>query len=231
MEHTPNEPMIWPFPHPPTAVNYAAATMSVIASGDQEAIDALGEDIDIHALPRPWDPGTCSDALRAQIWAWCDEVAAWINAQMLWRPAQTIPACWPQHPHIAQDLPLLACQRLIAEKSFEPAALEEWHRYTLAFFLDRMRDRLGDSTCRDGRHLDWPARSRQATFLARDITYQRGERFAADTGTPNPYPPPRPPAHRPPGSPGTSRTAFEARPPASLRSPSSQHPQANGDPR
>ncbi|MCE0536108.1 hypothetical protein LWF15_11360 [Kineosporia rhizophila] len=161
-----------------------AAAMAMVAAGDQDVIEALG---DVHQLPRPWDPGTCPAPLRAQIWHWCDLVAGWINAQLLWRPTQMIPACWPAHPHIAHELPLLACQRLNAEKSFDPAALEEWHRYTLAYFLDRLRDRLGDSSCRDGKHMDWPGRARQQSFQSPAAMFQRGEHFAADTDTPNPY--------------------------------------------
>jgi hypothetical protein len=71
-----------------------------------------------------------------------------------------IPACWLQHPHLAQELPALACQRLAAQDSYDVAALEEWNRYTLPTFLDRMSGRLGESTCRDGRHMDWPGAAR-----------------------------------------------------------------------
>ena len=43
--------------------------------------------------------------------------------------------------------------------------MEEWNRYAFPMFSDRMTERLGESTCRTGRHQDWPAESRYAAFL------------------------------------------------------------------
>lgn len=141
-----------PFPPPPPAVRAALSALQAIASGDQEAVDDLDEITD---LPRPWLPAGCPPGLRGQIWRWCDDVVTWLNGQYCWRPAGMIPPCWPRHPHLAQELPVLACLRIAAEDAYTPDLLEEWHRYALTTFLDRATARLGES-CRAGRHTDWP---------------------------------------------------------------------------
>jgi hypothetical protein len=48
---------------------------------------------DLSNLPRPWDPSTCPQDLRAAVWGWCDNVAEWINHEYAWRPTQMIPLC------------------------------------------------------------------------------------------------------------------------------------------
>jgi hypothetical protein len=103
--------------------------------------------------------------LSAAIWSWCDDVVAWINHEYAWRPAQMIPGCWRSHPHIARELPVLAVLRWTAENAAGPELVEEWNRYALPLFCDRMAQRLGESTCRTGKHQDWPAQSRYIASL------------------------------------------------------------------
>ena len=76
-----------------------------------------------------------------------------------------VPACWPRHAHIARELPVLAVLRWEAESATGPQLVEEWNRYAFPMFCDRMAHRLGESTCRTGRHQDWPAESRYTAFL------------------------------------------------------------------
>lgn len=170
--------IVTPFPVPPRPVQQALNTLATMHSGDSQAIRKLG---DISDLPRPWDPGSCDDELRPYLWRWCDAVAMWTNREYGWRPAGMIPACWPAHPHLAHDLPVLACLRLTAEAAYSPELLEDWHRYALPMFLDRMTSRLGDGGCRSGKHADWPAASRYDADTAPAAAAQRGRHFDADT--------------------------------------------------
>ncbi len=130
-------------------------------------------------LPRPWDPATCPTRLRADVWSWCEHVAAWLNHEYCWRPDTMIPACWPAHPHIARELAALAVLRFTADRSRSPEPIEEWHRTIYPMFCQRMTDRLGESTCRTGKHTDWPAAARHATYL--DTHTTRADAIAADT--------------------------------------------------
>ena len=98
----------------------------------------------LELLERPWDPDRCGPATRRQLWDWLDDVAAWVNHEYGWGVERLIPPCWPQHPHIAHELPVLADQRYTAGQAFHGGALEEWHRYTLPLFLERMTARLGN---------------------------------------------------------------------------------------
>jgi hypothetical protein len=154
--------IVEPFPMPGPLVREALSILAVIRSGDQEIIEHLG---DLQDLPRPWEPETCPPPLLAELWPWCERVVIWINHEYTWRPNTMIPACWPSHAHLARELPALACQRFAAQEAFDTSALEEWHRYTLPTFLDRMNGRLGDSRCRDGRHIQWPAAARHGAHI------------------------------------------------------------------
>jgi hypothetical protein len=168
------------FPAPPSQVRQALSTLAVLRGGDADAIAELG---DIADLPRPWDPATCPGTLRQQVWLWCDDVAGWINRQYSWRPASLIPACWPRHPHIAGELPVLACLRDAAGGT-GPELLEEWHQRTLPLFLDRLATRLGESTCRTGKHQDWPAAGRHDSYTNQEASTERHDLFHADTHPP-----------------------------------------------
>ncbi len=57
---------------------------------------------------RPWDPPSCSPAVREQVWQWLDAVAGWVNHEYAWGVERLVPACWPAHPHIAHELAVLA---------------------------------------------------------------------------------------------------------------------------
>ena len=103
--------MLSGFPAPPSQVRQALISLAVVRGGDADAIAELG---DIHDLPRPWDPASCPPLIRQHLWLWCDDVAAWLNRDYAWRPVNLIPACWPRHPHIARELPVLACLRTAA---------------------------------------------------------------------------------------------------------------------
>ena len=60
---------------------------------------------------------------------------------------------------------MLAVLRWQAEVATGPEPVEDWNRYALPAFCDRMVGRLGESTCRKGRHQPWPAESRYVAFL------------------------------------------------------------------
>jgi hypothetical protein len=158
------------FPPPPRALRRVLDLLDMLRRGDPE--EMAGHDLT--NLPRPWIPATCPDDLRELLWAWCDDVVSWLNHEYGWRPTQLIPACWPQHPHIAHELPALALLRWHAEQVTGPEALEEWHRQTFSTFSDRLAVRLGESTCRSsGQHQDWPADGRHASFISTDAADQR----------------------------------------------------------
>ena len=166
------------FPRPPAPIREALHTLAVLRSGDKEQIEQLG---DVTDAPRPWHPASCDEELRIHLWHWSDQVAAWINRDYVWRPTGMIPGCWPRHPHLANELPGLACQRLTAEGAYGPELLEEWHRYTLPMFLDRGAARTGDGGCRSGKHTDWPAASRYDADTDPAAAAERQQQFRADT--------------------------------------------------
>lgn len=176
----PDMEMLARFPEPPGSVQIALDQLAVLRRGDPKEIDAAGQDLS--DLPRPWDPSTCPARLRAATWAWCDDVANWINHEFAWRPNLMIPACWPRHPHIARELPVLACQRWSAEQATGYDLIDDWHRYALPLFLERMFSRLGEGNCRSGgKHDDWPAESRHTKYAATAETDARLGVFRADT--------------------------------------------------
>ncbi|SDG04677.1 hypothetical protein SAMN05660662_0133 [Blastococcus aurantiacus] len=133
----------------------------------------------VHLLDRPWDPATCSTHVRAQLWPWLDEVAAWLNYAYAWQTVHTVPSCWPAHPHLVHELAVLACLRVTAAGATGPHPLEEWHRYALPAFHARMAERLGIG-CPPGRHTDWPARSWAADYSNTQATAWRRALFDSD---------------------------------------------------
>ncbi len=167
--------IVLPFPAPPATVEDALRVVAVLTRGsaqEQAALAGTG------APQLPWDPGTCSDeVLRADLWCWCELVAVWLNREHAWRPQQMIPLCWPRHPHIARELPLLAVLRWQAQTTLDPQLLEDWQRYALPGFSSRMFERLGDSTCRAGRHQDWPGASRHAAHTDPAASRDRHQLF------------------------------------------------------
>lgn len=197
--------MLTDFPEPPAVIRKALAQLAELRrraagpttddppkAGPPKAGQANGGQpgkpaADLAGLPRPWNPASCPAGLREAVWGWCDDVAGWLNADYCWRPAQLIPACWPHHPHLARELPVLALQRWQAELAADPDPLEQWHRLTFPAFCERMAARLGDSSCRTGRHLDWPARARHAAYTGPAAVEDRQTAIYTDT-----HPPPGP---------------------------------------
>ena len=135
-----------------------------------------------HALlPRPWEPATCDDpGLRHELWQWLDAVVIWLNHDYTWDAQQggMIPACWPQHPHLVHEIAVLADQRRRAGLAMTSDPLEEWHRYCLPSFTDRMRARLR-SHCEED-HTSWPARPRHNEHTSQPQTRRREDAFADD---------------------------------------------------
>ena len=167
-----------PFPLPPRLVQSAYAKLEVVLSGDQERIAALGP---LERLDHPWEPARCGRALRAELWRWLEDVAGWVNHEYGWGVERLIPPCWPRHPHIAHELAVLADQRYSAGQSFHGGPLEEWHRYSLPMFLERMTTRMGNRCV--SRHDDWPAAARFHTYSSQQSVTERRALFDDDAST------------------------------------------------
>ena len=165
------------FPEPPGPVLKALALLDVASRGDPD--ETAGMDLD--DLPKPWDPATCPADLGASVWEWCDQVAAWMNRQHVWLPQHAIPACWPFHPHIASELPVLAFLRWAAHESTSCEALNDWHTHTLPHFQERTSSRLGTS-CRYS-HDEWPAASADQMYHAPDYVAARAAVLLDDSAT------------------------------------------------
>jgi hypothetical protein len=130
--------------------------LHLAAYGTKEQRRAVGNP---DTLPRPWEPASCTEPrLRAEVWAWLEQVVTWLNHEYVWDIGAMIPSCWPHHPHLVHEIAVLADQCRRAGTALGSDALEEWHRYALPGFVDRMRARLR-SHCEEG-HQPWPARSR-----------------------------------------------------------------------
>ena len=165
-----------PFPVPPRLVARAYRLLQQLAKAKtEEDFQRLG---DLSALDLPWDPNRCGSATRQQLWEWLDDVAAWVNHEYGWGVERLIPPCWTSHPHIAHELAVLADQRYTAGQAFHSNALEEWHRYSLPMFLERMTTRLG-SRCVNG-HEEWPAAPRYRAFTSEAAQSHRARSFDAD---------------------------------------------------
>ncbi|WP_232546982.1 hypothetical protein [Propioniciclava soli] len=164
----------FPTPGPLLGTAYRDLYLATEGSDNQKA--AIG---DPSLLPKPWDPPTCRNPqLRAELWGWLDAVAIWINHEYVWDPDSTIPPCWPQHPHIVHELAVMADQRRRAGITLDSNALEEWHRYTLPGFLERLRGRLKAHCETD--HQPWPARGRGARYTDTRNTERRRDAFNGD---------------------------------------------------
>ncbi|MGI8946624.1 MAG: hypothetical protein ACR2FV_01300 [Ornithinimicrobium sp.] len=171
--------LVLPFPEPGPALRTAYREIAQAVHGTEDQKKALG---DPHQLPRPWDPATCrTKVLREQLWDWLDRVVTWLNHEYVWDPAGTIPPCWPRHPHLVHELAVLADHRRRAGRVLSSDAIEEWHRYNLPAFTERMRTRLQDH-CTDG-HQPWPARSRHVAHTGQQHTAHRAKAFNTDTET------------------------------------------------
>lgn len=166
-----------PFPQPPDRVVEAVVQVQSAADREDAGEFELEEAV---WLPRPWDPASCEPDVRYAVWTWVDEVAGWINSQHLWGITQPgIPECWPQHPHIAHDLVVVAFERYLSGFASSPASLAEWHRSTLPMFLERLHASLG-SGCQPNRHTDSPRAERNRAFHARATSEVRRDAIEAD---------------------------------------------------
>lgn len=172
-------PMVRAFPRPGQRVHVAYRELHLAVNGTAEQKQAIGP---ASQLPRPWDPSTCVDPdLRSQLWAWIDEVVLWLNHEHTWDLAGTIPTCWPQHPHLVRELAVLADQRRRAALALSSDPLEDWHRYALPTFAERMRARIKNH-CEEG-HQSWPGRGRFVKATSKAQRREREDNFIADLDT------------------------------------------------
>lgn len=169
--------MAAPFPAPPGPVARVLDELRLVASVTDETEH---ESRRVALLDRPWDPPSCPPELRRCIYVWLDEVAAWINEDHTWLADRLIPICWDLHPHIVHELATLACVRWEATFARTPTALEEWHRYALPAFLNRIGDRIGDTGCPPGRHQPSPALGRHAIYADAEESGRRHRRRIDD---------------------------------------------------
>jgi len=175
----PSGPLVAGFPAPGIRVQKAYQDLWEAQNGSEERKKKLGHPAN---LPHPWDPATCLDkGLRWELWLWLDEVAEWINSEYVWEASGGgyIPDCWPLHPHIVHELAVVADQRRSAGQAPKSDLLENWHRYVLQGFLDRMKQRLKQSC--DDDHQPWPARGRHTRHTSEAASEQRLRAFEADS--------------------------------------------------
>lgn len=130
-------------------------------------------------LPRPWNPATITDpALRAETWAWLDAVVDWINREHTWETSDLIPPCWPSHPHLVHELAVIADQRRRAGHAFTSDPMEDWQRYCLPSFIDRMKARYR-GYCDDG-HQPAPGTPRNTRYTSPQATQNRAAHYTKD---------------------------------------------------
>lgn len=169
--------MVRPFPQPGPSIRAAMEQLQLATV--QPPIDE-NEWRQLGRLPRPWDPASCCGEMRRELWAWLDLVAMWVNEQHLWNVTRPgIPECWPAHPHLVHDLALLACSRFFTSFAVTPTELDDWHRYDLPGFLERLRDRLGDA-CQPGRHQPRPRNERDESHASARMRAARELRHRDD---------------------------------------------------
>ena len=176
------DPMVTTFPHPGRQLEQAYRELDLALNGIDEQRTALGS---LRLLPRPWDPDSLTrPQLRRELWDWLEAFTIWLNTEYVWDVAGVVPHCWPQHPHLVRELAVLADQRRRAALALGSDALEEWHRYALPAFVDRMRQRVKNH-CDDG-HQQWPAKGRQSRHLGEPATTQRAQAFDQDAARHSP---------------------------------------------
>lgn len=173
-----DRPLALPFPLPDgPELSAAYKELYLAAHGDDATKKAIG---DPALLPRPWDPPTCHKRqLRQELWEWLDAVVIWFNTEYVWdHTAGMIPPCWPQHPHLVHEIATLADQRRRAGLDTSSNTLEEWHRYSVPAFCERLRQRI-KSHC-DEHHQPWPARTRFARHTSDSAAVKREQALQAD---------------------------------------------------
>lgn len=168
--------LVEPFPGVGPLMRLALRELDLIAAAPPGRAGLLG---DPERLPRPWDLASITDAdLRLEVWEWLQHVVTWLNSQFVWDVAGFIPSCWPHHPHLIHELLALADQRRRAGEALTSDPLEDWHRYALPAFTERLRARL-QQHCHDG-HQPWPARSRHTRATDDESVGKRAGSFAVD---------------------------------------------------
>lgn len=173
-----DRPLALPFPMPDgPELSAAFLDLYLAAEGDDEIKKKIG---DPALLPRPWDPPTCRKRqLRQELWEWLDAVVTWFTSEYVWDPtAGMIPPCWPQRPHLVHEIAVLADQRRRAGVDTSSNSLEEWHRYAVPGFLERLKQRTGHSC--DEHHQAWPARARYARHISKPAADDRQQVFQPD---------------------------------------------------
>jgi hypothetical protein len=169
--------IVQPFPEPGHEVRASMEALQFYSTNPPESEEELRR---LAEMPRPWDPAGCSGRLREEMWQWLDQVAIWINQQHLWNVARPgIPECWPAHPHLAHDLAVVASARYYTSFAVNPSALDDWHRYCLPTFLERLRDRLGDG-CQPGKHMPRPRTERDDMHADTKTRRGRLQRYRDD---------------------------------------------------
>ena len=172
--------LVWRFPMPDSQlIDNAYWDIYRSENGNETEKRLLG---DHDQLAKPWDVATCTDDLRGDVWDWYDRVATWLNHEYVWDPAAgMIPPCWPLHPHLIHEIGVIADQRRRIEMATNANALEEWHRYAIPAFLERLHKRVKQHC--DGHHQPWPGRTRYAHHQAADQANSRRSAFKADVGS------------------------------------------------
>jgi hypothetical protein len=178
VESDPNSSvLIQPFPQPGRLMQLAYRELDLATSRQQDHLLPLRDQVN---MPRPWDPATCrTPQLRKEVWSWLEAVVTWLNHEYVWDVADVIRPCWPQHPHLVHEIAVLADQRRRAGLSLTSDALEEWHRYSLPSFTERMKARLRNHCQED--HQSWPAKGRHTRHTAEAALHRRLSSYAADS--------------------------------------------------
>jgi hypothetical protein len=162
--------LIQPFPQPGRLMQLAYRELDLASSRQQDHLLPLR---DQRNMPRPWDPATCrTPQLRKEVWSWLEAVVTWLNREYVWDVGDVIPPCWPQHPHLVHEIAVLADQRHRAGQALTSEQLDEWHRYSLPSFTERMRTRLRNHCQED--HQSWPAMGRYTCHIAEASCRRRG---------------------------------------------------------
>jgi hypothetical protein len=163
--------LVRPFP--------AAGDLLAAVQAEWDVIKPSDDPFATAGLPRPWDPPTVlSIPLRKELWEWLDAVSDWINREHAWDPSESIPPCWPSHPHLVNEIAVLADQRRRAAQEPTSEVLEQWQRVQLPAFTERMRHRIR-RLCDDG-HQPGAAEAVMARFHQGNSARDRATAFRSD---------------------------------------------------
>ena len=183
--------MVAAFPKPGRRIARAYRELEIAMYGTDNEKKALGP---FSLLRRPWEPASLTEpADRSELWRWLDEVVLWVNHEYVWDTDAMIPACWPRHPHLVHEIAVIADLRYRSGHALTSDPLEEWHRYALPAFVERMRART-KTHCEDKEHQPWPSHGRYTRQASEEACTDRRRAFTADTETLGPEPPTTPPS-------------------------------------